>query len=553
MANPLDNYTFTPSTDAHAANMSRFKWINDWEMAYICNQMDDCPAFLKAKNNQAPVNGVQGGGYMRKGSIGQRVASTYWDSWIKKGSVQKVSEHKPNEPSVLETPVTKVSFFDGGNFDGTEWKHGRGFVNGNFTGDDHQGSIRVPLGYRFIGFEHYMNSDNSTNGAGNTTGIRVGPVDLSMSQLQANGVLDNISSYIIEQIPFDIEANWDRMTVGYIDPTDQALIKANFCRSTGPDRLVGSRADCKTILGTPEYNLQLVNKCAADTSFGWINNRQIVDTLKTIVRGGEEHSGEVVDLFNMYCRGGDGTQMKSTGGHRTDKRCACINASDFGISGTSNCFDDGIKDFPGCKTGPYYGDATTAHVGLVDKFRPVVTYPDQAMVATAISSFNADTGCLVEACSTTIAGANTSDMMLSTMQSACRNVNMTFCGAPINIGAAQDSPIQVTQNCTSGTPPGSGTSTAVGSAPQPGGTPPSGTPDSGAPPSSDTLWPADTVPGLDTKPKQIGLLFFIFIICLCCCLMIVGLGLSGSGNSGAPAAPNYSANLARLGALTSSL
>jgi hypothetical protein len=35
-------------------------------------------------------------------------------------------------------------------------------------------------------------------------------------------------------------------------------------------------------------------------------------------------------------------------------------------------------------------------------------------------------------------------------------------------------------------------------------------------------------------------------------LMMIGIGVSGSGNSG-PIAPNYSANIARLGTITASL
>jgi hypothetical protein len=68
------------------------------------------------------------------------------------------------------------------------------------------------------------------------------------------------------------------------------------------------------------------------------------------------------------------------------------------------------------------------------------------------------------------------------------------------------------------------------------------------------LWSADTIPGLDTKNKQVGFLFFIFIIC-CCCLVVIGIGVAGSGDGGnsGPVAPNYSANIARLGAISASI
>jgi len=304
---------------------------------------------------------------------------------------------------------------------------------------------------------------------------------------------------------------------------------------------------CKTALGVDNYNLNLINRCATDTSFGWIDNPQIVNTLKDIVRTNAAHNDLVMDLFQTYC-GGSPVNTKSLSGHRADTRCACINASNFGITGTSNCFDNNIKNFPGCATTNYYGSSSTPHIGLYDKFGPIIRYPDRNLVNSALASFTASPGCLVEACGTGVAGTNTGDLMLPSTSSTCPSVNMQFCGININVGAAQDSPInaQCTQTQIT-TPP-----------PSPPGTPPappSGTPTTGTPggaPTTDTLWPPNTIPGIDTKNKQFGFLFFIFIICCCCCLMMIGIGVSGSGNSG-PIAPNYSANIARLGTITASL
>jgi hypothetical protein len=309
---------------------------------------------------------------------------------------------------------------------------------------------------------------------------------------------------------------------------------------------------CKTALGNDDYNLSLINRCVSDASFGWINNAQVVNALKDIVRTSATHNDLVMDLFQTYC-GGSPVDTKSLGGHRTDTRCACINASNFGITGTSNCFDDANKNFPGCATTNYYGSSTTPHVGLYDKFGPIIRYPDKAMVTSALASFNASPGCLVEACGVAVAGANTGDLMLPFTASACPSVNMQFCGINIAVGAAQDSPINAQCTQTQITNPPAATPTGTPAA-TPTGTPTAGSP-GGAPPSTDTLWPPNTIPGIDTKNKQFGFLFFIFIICCCCCLMVIGIGVSGSGGGGnrAPAAPNYSANIARLGALASSL
>jgi hypothetical protein len=40
------------------------------------------------------------------------------------------------------------------------------------------------------------------------------------------------------------------------------------------------------------------------------------------------------------------------------------------------------------------------------------------------------------------------------------------------------------------------------------------------------LWPSSTVPGVDTKDKQIGLIIFL-IMCCCCCLLLMGMAFSG--------------------------
>ena len=288
------------------------------------------------------------------------------------------------------------------------------------------------------------------------------------------------------------------------------LTVSDFLGSTWSDA-------CKTALGNDEYNLNLINRCASDSTFGWVNTPATVNALKNIIHNNATHNDLVVDLFQTFC-GGSATDTKALGGHRTDSRCACINASNFGITGTSNCFDPVIKDYPGCATTNYYGSSTTPHVGLYDKFGSLVRYPNRAMVDSALASFTASPGCLVEACGVSVAGANTGDLMFPFTATACPNVNMTFCGQTINIGAAQDSPINAQQTCSSGgSPAGTPPSTPAGT---PAGTPPTGSP-GGTPPSTDTLWPSNTIPGIDTKNKQIGFSFFIFIMCFCCLMMIV--------------------------------
>jgi hypothetical protein len=536
MANPLDNYDFVDSVEVRAnpnANISRFKWVNDWEMAYICNQMDDCPAFIKAKNNQAPVNGVTGGGYLRKGSsVSEQVSSTYWKSWMKKGSVRKVWEHKPNEPSVLETPVTKVSFFDGANFDGTEWKHGRGFVNGGgFPGEDRQGSIRVPLGYRFLGFEHLMNSDNSTNGAGNTISA-VGPADLSMSQLQANGVLDNISSYIIEQIPFDVQANFFTMTSsGKIDPQDVQLIRRAYCTNIST---IDSQ-ECKLFSADPAnmFDFDVVKTNLCNQNANWHTDPRCVSAINTAQKTGSQAGKDTAtEMVRVLCEASP-----------TNSLCGCYNVTKHG---TQCIRDANLKNLPGCQ-GLFtdFGSLPSSY-GAVDSDK---FCSSDDCITKAYSGGSAllprprsasDTCPPIQKCIQDFRGASFDQSALD-----------ASCKLQLNISTGTTPPAAGTTPPAAGTtPPAAGTTPpAAGTTPPAAGSPPSGSP----PPSSDedTLWPADTIPGLDTKSKQIGLI--VFIICCCCCLMIIAVAMMSGDGGGGSAGPNYSASLARLGAISSSL
>lgn len=317
----------------------------------------------------------------------------------------------------------------------------------------------------------------------------------------------------------------------YFDTGTSDQIKIDFCKSLSPSRLVGDRVGCETILGAPIYIQTIINKCIADTSSSWTTQTPVINKLKSIIHTNGTGNGDVINLFQTFC-GGDPIDTKALGGNRMDPRCACINASNFGIEGTSNCFDDAMKNFPGCKT-------TGGKVGLVEKFGPIVRYPDKSLVANALASFTARPGCLTASC--TEAGTNTTSYTLPITAAPCPNVVMQFCANTINIGAAENSPINASCDNTAIINPPAGTPTA--------GTQPAGTPGAGTPaPAAAT--PEEEEAEKKKKNKLIWGVFFIFIIC--CCLMAIGIGfaaMSGGENSG-PTGPSAS-NLAqeRLGAL----
>jgi hypothetical protein len=57
------------------------------------------------------------------------------------------------------------------------------------------------------------------------------------------------------------------------------------------------------------------------------------------------------------------------------------------------------------------------------------------------------------------------------------------------------------------------------------------------------LWPLDKIPGVNTKPKQIG--FILFILFCCCCLLMIGfVAMSGEDGAQVPTGPS-AANLSQ--------
>lgn len=219
---------------ANGGTKEHFYWINEDEMAFVCDQFDDCPGFRKRRDGKAPDLSRVGGGWMGNGTFRSWTSDGAMISYLRDTRGPIASVHKPNEPSVLENPQTKVQFFDGGNFDGEMWEYGRGMQNGPFGGENRVASIKIPLGYKFIGFEHYLGWDafgQWRNGAGNTTGVKIGPVVINGGDMGGWGMVDRISSFIIEQIPFDVNAHWDDMTNSQnrITSGDAQQIKEAYC------------------------------------------------------------------------------------------------------------------------------------------------------------------------------------------------------------------------------------------------------------------------------------------------------------------------------------
>jgi len=519
--------------------------------AWICNQFDDCDGFSSASdpNNKSWVNF-----YFKSGNAGRSITTsgfhddTSRDTYVKNGAVRKA--YQPNvfnsangtgDPSILSNPSSKV-FFNNGTTFGTNRVGVSGAQGSNNIYTTNWGSqntqnpdygccnnmhdVNVPLGWRF-----FVGDNGTMSGCG-------GGSDAYFNQ--GDGQWHHIADYawddgiLVENVGFDVDSKWDAMANGGVAPADEQRIKQNWCNIQSPSQLVANATRCQgtvsatgaTILNQTQYNTALVNACLADTSMDWANQAAVMNALKSIILTGKDTDGHVLSLFQTYCRG-DPTNPKSTSGHRTDYKCACINAADFGFTGTSNCFDAPMNTFPGCAT---YQIGQTPHTGLIDRVGPILALPAN-LTGQAINSLGNAPGCVTEACVL----AQTVDQNQQTLpyQSAsCPALNIQICGISIDVGAAQDSPINA--QCSQSqviNPPGSPPS---GSPSAPSGTPGAAPPGSpGSPSTADLPVPALGDLGLDTPTKQYGGIGgCIFLICICCVLILLVASSGGDGGGG---------------------
>jgi hypothetical protein len=315
----------------------------------------------------------------------------------------------------------------------------------------------------------------------------------------------------------------------------------SYCMSLDYADLMTNKTNCTSALrssadasdSTLGYDTQLVNLCIADTSYAWIDNPDIVTYLKSVVRNGHDTQGHVATLFNTYCRG-DPLNSKATGPNRTKAICSCINISDFGYLGTSNCFDAPMNTYPGCADFSDQANGQT-FLGLVKRIGPIISMPENPEKSSAISVMGNDPKCLAGACSWAEHSDNT---YLATDAKTCPAMAVQICSQNVTIGVAQDSPIDtschqeqtVTVTTNYGNSPGSAPPvTTTGSSPSPR----SSTSPLPAPSPSDSL-PFPFLKGfLNTATKQwAGIGGCICIICMCF-LAIIFLSMSGGDeNSG---------------------
>lgn len=510
---PLANYVKYERKVSPGGDLSLHKWVSPEVLALYCNQMDNCNHIVVRRDGRAPVNGVTGGGWLR-------TAQNFFNHgdynvYVKKNAVPKVDAPKPGQISVLDNPTTKIRSFDGGNFDATEWQHGRGYYNCNTFGNgiDKIASMRIPLGYQ-VSFQQHCLPDTGKEGTGNGPGILVGPQNIDSGKLASWGVLDSISSMVVEQVPFDVNARFNDMSDpgNGVTDTDAKRIKTNFCSQKG----FIDEARCKSFLDNTAqsgstWNIVKMGVCAG---YDWGADPSCVNAVNQVFKTGQAgEQSTAANLVNSYCN------------DKSKRACACVNATKRTID---QCLAEPAT--PGCdtiatKVGKY---KTLGAQFLTAQLKPFCASDECQNASTSTEGKYLSQPGPIGGCNDKI---NACFQQISVGQMSGGNLAV---GCQIqDINPPPPAPNAPPPPPPAVPPPPPGT--------RPPGAPPPSTPagtpiapGSTQPPSSSTdlLWPKDLVPGLDTKDKQLGGFGILCLCFLCCCALVVVLALSGGGGGG---------------------
>lgn len=177
----------------------------------------------------------------------------------------------------------------------------------------------------------------------------------------------------------------------YFDPAVAEGYQKKYCLSLkNPDDLLAKKNDCKELFGAGtdvEFDKRILDLCAAASGDGWASmNDSCVETARRSVTNKNSNSAAAGALMNKFCRGGAGTDTTATGpgNHRSDPRCACINAHDLGFKGDNSCLAAANRALPGCDN-------------MYTKMKLLVESGGQQGMA-AIQTISTDPGCISSDC-----------------------------------------------------------------------------------------------------------------------------------------------------------
>jgi hypothetical protein len=518
----LQNYTVFPNTDKYCPNVSwnmgnRFEWGGAQTGALWCNQDDACHGFAVYSNGQS-------GWLFRQGCQATPKSPAQGTTFYEKKSTsfRKASQPDLNADGVISDPVTKVKIHDWSGDRKTSLNPGYHNCGSDpvYKSCNTSDGIFVPLGWTA---EVSNDCERVTNHGffDGKEGDLYDGIPLQNYSMPAN----TDDCVIVQNLGFDVKRFFSSMTTKGVETEDAVKIRQKWCSK--PENV--NDILCTNFYNSPEakaagYNYNSTKFEIVRNQPNWqisASNRTFINEL---IRGTDQSLKQrAIDLVGAYCN-------TPAGEAQADGVCACANVVKYGAA----CLTT-KSTIPGCaELKATLGSLPQgAKVAFSDVFCASTDCVTETIGGSALLPGWAGKNCPdIQQCVQTFNDVN---FVNSPVRAECNQVlNITGVPPPPASGgtppASGGTPPASggTPPASGGTPPASGGTPPAsrGTPPASGGTPPAsgGTPPAsgGTPPASeDTLWAADTIPGLDTKPKQIG---FILII-ICCCMIIFGIVL----------------------------
>ena len=507
----INNYTIEEGINHPGSTGGYYNpWFNEETMAWTCNQRDDCAGFIFNK----PVG--HGGWTFSYSGMKPGVSDSRYRSWRKKStSWRKADNPDTNVEGVLPKDQTQSKIQALGWKDYTDYSLGIGLgccaasswgprAQSGYPQCNNMNSYKIPLGFKWMITNDFIEMGTTVEGYWNRPDNGWTGQAYDLDRPDNHGMMDKDDCALIQNIGFDVEANWDSMVSKLVHPADAFKIKGNWCKK--PENI--DNAKCASFYATPEakaagynYDIDKFYICKADPN--WFNSQSCRTAFNNAVKGTDQSlRQQAKDSIAAYCN-------TPAGESQVDGLCGCANVMKY----ASQCLTT-KAGIPGCRE-------LKATVGDL---------PGGAQVAFA------DKFCASDVCVTQALG-NAALLPDYTPGKQCPNIaqcvqdfrNASFQGSQI------DASCKNTINITGVAPPAPAAA-PVAPAPAPAPAPAASTPAAAAStPAAAASTPAAASPTpaaagktdfmstyLDTPGKQYAAMGFIFVLFMCCLYFMFG-------------------------------
>jgi hypothetical protein len=566
----VNNFTYYPDRDVSTTRWAPITFLGGWnrdgnaesphqkELALaVCAENTDCWGVLGVN----PGDKSRAGGWtyylfgsaMGKTSNGgpEPGVSKYncckgRRMWIKKPGTIQPSKYKAGIGIVPQNGDTKVKICTDANGQQNCAGVGRGFWPRNMPNAGSAWSVVVPLGYKAGLNLNVFDGTDEADSQGD--GSRVGSCG-NLTSDGGNKVWNDSNvpgvcfrngwnpgnrpdGIIVTQVPINLDDqnvfnNMESMGIG---PSDARQMRNDYCaqKSQIDQQKCKAWFDNTAKSGTT-WNTMKMGVCAG---YDWGADTTCVNAANQIFKTGQ--SGEqstASSLVNAYCN------------DKSKPACACVNATKRTID---QCLAEPTT--PGCdtiatKVGKY---KTLGAQFLTAQLKPFCA-SDECQNASSstqgkyLSQPGPIGGCndKINACFQQISVGQMSGGNLAV---GCQIQDVNPPPPPPPPPAAKPANLPPPGAPAATTPPPSAPPPAQGSS----NPAPASKPSAAAAGSSDLLWSASAVPGLDTKDKQLFGVGFCCLCMLCCCALLFVLAMSSQGGGGGGSGAYSQMLMARL-------